>query len=127
MPTMPSKKNDVESTPDWEKETQRRFVILVVLVILFAVVIILAVIGHNSSTKQPAYKPRQPVSQSQKEALKETMALMLNLNGHLCAKVISIKPLKIDKHFEVTCIEYRGGRARVTYIFNGVTGTAFKK
>jgi hypothetical protein len=58
--------------------------------------------------------------------LKEMTATILNLNGHLCARVVEIRPLRIEGQFEVTCIEYRGGSGQVRYILNARAGTAFK-
>lgn len=62
-----------------------------------------------------------------KEALKETVALMLNSNGHLCAKVTDIIPLQIKNQYEVNCVAYRGGKATKTYVFNAADGTAFEQ
>lgn len=51
---------------------------------------------------------------------------MLNLNGLLCAEVIDIRPLQVRQEVhEVTCIEYRGGRARKTYHLDINTGKAW--
>jgi hypothetical protein len=58
--------------------------------------------------------------------LKETMATFLNLDGHLCARALEIRALKIENQYEVTCIEYRGGSGTVRYIFNAKTGKGFK-
>jgi hypothetical protein len=66
-------------------------------------------------------------AQSQKGSLKEQTALILNLNGLLCAEVVDIRPLKVSKDvYEVECIEYRGGKARKTYIMDAAKGTAWK-
>lgn len=59
-----------------------------------------------------------------KESLKELTALMINLNGHPCATVTDISPMRIKDTYEVTCIANRGGKAKKTYIFNAVKGTA---
>ncbi|TJU88531.1 MAG: hypothetical protein E5Y10_16045 [Mesorhizobium sp.] len=59
------------------------------------------------------------------DELKSVMAALINSNGYLCAEVTDIRPLRIDKRFEVTCIEYRGGSGIVRYIFNGEDGSAF--
>ncbi|MCE7915397.1 MAG: hypothetical protein DYH15_12155 [Nitrosomonas sp. PRO4] len=61
------------------------------------------------------------------EALKETVALILNLKGNLCATVTEIIPLQIKNQYEVTCIAYRGGKATKTYVFNAADGTAFEQ
>lgn len=56
----------------------------------------------------------------------ESVATILNLNGLLCAKVLDIRPLKVRPHvFEVTCIEYRGGRATKTYTLDLDKATAW--
>jgi len=61
-----------------------------------------------------------------KEALKETTATIINLNGFLCAKVTDIRPLKVRPDvYEVTCIEYRGGSSTKTYIMDAAKGTAW--
>lgn len=67
-----------------------------------------------------------PANAATDAELKETMATFINLNGLLCAKVTDIRPLRLEKKFEVTCIEYRGGAGTVRYIFDGNTGKAFK-
>ena len=60
------------------------------------------------------------------DALKEQTALLLNLNGLLCAKVLDIKPLKVRQNvYEITCIEYRGGTGTKTYIMDAAKGTAW--
>lgn len=61
-----------------------------------------------------------------KEELKEMTALILNMNGLLCAEVVEIRPLKVQKDtYEVECIEYRGGKVRKTYIMDASKGTAW--
>ena len=57
----------------------------------------------------------------------ELMATLLNLQGYLCARVISVVPLDLPKHYEVRCIEYRGGNGTVDYIVNLGTGEAIKR
>lgn len=60
-----------------------------------------------------------------KEA-KELAALMLNLNKLLCAEVVEIRPLKVQQNIhEVTCIEYRGGSGKKTYLIDIEKGTAW--
>ena len=40
----------------------------------------------------------------------------INLNGHLCAKVLEIRPLAVKNDmYEVTCIEYRSGSKTKVY------------
>lgn len=78
-----------------------------ILVLSFALLIVL----QNSALAQ--------VENMSKEELKEIMATMINLRGHLCATVTDIRPLRFGNQFEVTCIEYRGGSGEVRYIFDG--------
>lgn len=48
----------------------------------------------------------------------------LNLNGHLCASIVSIRPLRVPGGFEVTCVAYRGGNARKSYVVDARAGKA---
>lgn len=64
---------------------------------------------------------------NEKEQLKETVAFMLNLKGHLCAKVTEIVPLQVKNQYEVTCVAYRGGKGTKVYVFNATDGTAFEQ
>lgn len=54
----------------------------------------------------------------------ELVAMGLNLNGHLCASVISIAPLKNAGVYEITCVANRGGSAKKTYMGDSKTGRA---
>jgi len=57
----------------------------------------------------------------------EVIATVLNLNGLLCARVVSVEPLRVSSDaFEVTCVEYRGGTGTVRYIVNAANGTAYR-
>jgi len=55
----------------------------------------------------------------------EMVATGLNLNGHLCAELILILPLKVKSTYEATCIAYRGGSAKKSYIIDALKGVAF--
>lgn len=58
---------------------------------------------------------------------KELAALMLNMNGLLCAKALEIRALKVRQEIhEVRCIEYRGGSGQKTYMLNTKTGKAWQ-
>lgn len=49
-----------------------------------------------------------------------SVAALINLNGHLCAKIVNVTQLKMRENvFEVTCIEYRGGTGTVRYLVDG--------
>ena len=60
--------------------------------------------------------PSQAAAMSQSQVEKK-IALMINLNGHLCAKVTSVTPLQLQNTYEVRCIEYGGGSGTVDYVF----------
>ncbi len=49
----------------------------------------------------------------------------LLLNGHLCAKLLEIRPLMVKSTYEATCIAYRNGTAKKTYIIDSLKGIAF--
>ncbi|WP_142995678.1 hypothetical protein [Zobellella denitrificans] len=55
----------------------------------------------------------------------EMVAAGLNLNGHLCAELVEIRPLKIQSTYEVRCIAYRGGSAKKQYVIDALKGVAF--
>ncbi|GAB4355724.1 MAG: hypothetical protein Kow0026_15100 [Oricola sp.] len=58
-----------------------------------------------------------PVTALTREELKESIALLINMKGYLCASVQSVTPLALENTYEVECTEYRGGRGKVRYIF----------
>ena len=49
----------------------------------------------------------------------------LNLNGHLCAELVEIRPLKVESTYEATCVAYRDGTAKKQYIIDALNGVAF--
>lgn len=55
----------------------------------------------------------------------EMVATGLNLNGHLCAELIAVRPLKVKSTYEATCIAYRGGSSKKFYIIDALKGVAF--
>ena len=57
--------------------------------------------------------------------IEEMVATGLNINGHLCARITSIRPLNLRSKYEVTCIMYRGGTATKTYVVDALNGVAF--
>ena len=59
--------------------------------------------------------------------LKEMSALIINLNGGLCARVISITPASSKHNWNVSCIENSDGTGRVVYIMNARAGTAVRR
>lgn len=61
------------------------------------------------------------------EDLKEMSALIINLNGGLCARVTSITPAAGEGNWNVSCIENRDGSGRVSYIMNARAGTAVRR
>ena len=50
----------------------------------------------------------------------------INVQGHLCADVVSTRPLALPNAAEVKCIEYRGGSNTVTYVVNMKSGRVEK-
>lgn len=56
--------------------------------------------------------------------LYELVATGINLNGHLCARVTSITPLKVAGGYEVVCIANRGGAASKAYNVDANLGKA---
>jgi hypothetical protein len=57
--------------------------------------------------------------------INEMVATGLNLNGHLCAELVAIRPLKVKSSYEATCIAYRGGNAKKEYVIDALKGLAF--
>jgi hypothetical protein len=55
----------------------------------------------------------------------ELVATGINLNDHLCAEVIEVRPLKMKSRYEAKCIAYRGGTATKHYIIDALKGVAF--
>ena len=53
--------------------------------------------------------------------LKEKAALVINLNGQLCARVTTITRLGGDV-YSVSCVRYRDGTGFATYEMNAATG-----
>lgn len=92
---------------------------------VFAILLVsLALTACDTESEAPASS--QPMIPS--EDYKEAMALMMNANNFLCAKVVDIRPLSVgEKMSEVECITYRGGDARKTYIYDGKTGMAMEQ
>jgi len=65
-----------------------------------------------------------PVSSSADTSAEEIAATMININGYLCAEVVELNKLE-SGNFEVTCIKYRGGSGKATYIVDVKSGNAF--
>jgi hypothetical protein len=58
--------------------------------------------------------------------LHKLVATGLNLNKHLCASITDLRPLKVKSTYEATCIAYRDGTAKKTYVIDGLNGLAFE-
>jgi hypothetical protein len=54
------------------------------------------------------------------------LAGVLMRNGLLCSQVVDKRPSDLPNKIQVTCIQYRGGRAQVRYILDVSTGKAVK-
>ena len=88
--------------------------------------------GATNSTTAAAARPGSKRTSSErlpsKQESAEAIATVINLNGHLCARVTDVAPLKVSGSvYEVTCVEYRGGTGKVRYVVNSDTGAAFKQ
>jgi len=57
--------------------------------------------------------------------IEEMISTGLNLNSHLCAQVTDIRPLKVKSTYEVTCVAYRGGSTKKSYVVDALKGVAF--
>lgn len=71
--------------------------------------------------------PVSPKDVSKVPTSKETIDMVatgINLNGHLCAAVVSLVPLKVRGGWEVTCIANRGGSAKKSYTIDTGSGKA---
>ena len=76
----------------------------------------------------PVAPPRKTESAMSKEEAGEGIATIINLNGHLCAKVTAVNELRMKPDvYEVTCIEYRGGKGTVDYVVDANTGVAYRR
>ena len=68
---------------------------------------------------------------AQKEQLQgeqdKLVATGLNLNGHLCAELVDVHPLKVKSKYDATCVTYRGGAARKSYVIDALNGVAFEQ
>jgi hypothetical protein len=58
--------------------------------------------------------------------IEQVVAVGLNANGYLCAQIVDIRPLKVQGAYEVTCIAYRGGSAKKSYVLEALKGVAFE-
>lgn len=57
--------------------------------------------------------------------INEMVTTGLNMNGQLCANLIVVKPLKVKSTYEATCVAYRGGSAKKSYVIDALNGTSF--
>lgn len=118
--------------PFWRRELKTREVLLICLAVYG-----LTRIGADNKDQQPIkteskITQQAPVNENKTkheptfEDLKDVTASIINLNGLLCAEVIDTRPLKVREDiYEVTCIEYRGGSGKKTYIMDIANGTAW--
>ncbi|WP_148255309.1 hypothetical protein [Aidingimonas lacisalsi] len=58
--------------------------------------------------------------------INELVATGININGFLCASVTDIRAMKVKSVYEVTCIAYRNGTAKKTYMVDALKGIAFE-
>lgn len=58
--------------------------------------------------------------------INKLVAAGININGFLCASVTGIRAMKVKSVYEVTCIAYRNGTAKKTYMVDALKGIAFE-
>ena len=78
--------------------------------------------GLNMDVSVDEIKNRLP-----KADLEELIATGINGNSFLCATVLEVRPLTLKSKYEVTCIAYRGGSGRKTYVIDALNGIAFEQ
>ena len=89
---------------------------LVAVGVLSILILVIARCGAENAS-QPAQQPPPARPLSGDISREEAIATLINLNGHLCARVVDMQQLQVRPNtFEVTCVEYRGGSGRVRYI-----------
>lgn len=99
-------------------------VVLSIMVLMSFVGMVRGCFGGSSSVSEP---PTSSGTSRDDMSAEKAAALMLNLNGHLCAEATRITPLKQPKVYEVRCIEYRGGRGTVDYVLDMNTGVGWRR
>ncbi len=72
---------------------------------------------------EPAAAPPGP-AQAPADSTSTKLAVLINMNGQLCASVERVQALKMPGAYEVECILYRGGSARGTYVVDLSSGRA---
>jgi hypothetical protein len=107
-----------------EQQTSRRgcfiFLKIAVGVLVLSTVVALCSDSNNQTSTRSTSGTRTSSSDA-----REAAATFINLNGFLCAEVTSVRALQLKDTYEITCIEYRGGSSKKTYIINTTDGTAF--
>lgn len=102
------------------KKTMQWFVIIVLSLVIISFVASFFRAGTGDEIPPAASRPSDVSAE-------KAAALMLNLNGHLCAEAVRITPLKQPKVYEVRCIEYRGGTGTVDYVLDMNTGVGWRR
>lgn len=95
---------------------------VIVVLVLFIFSFVMSFFDRGKRDDPPPMASQGGDMSSEKAA-----ALMLNLNGHLCAEVVRITPLNQPKVYEVRCIEYRGGKGTVDYMLDMNTGVGWRR
>lgn len=81
--------------------------------------------GQGTVAERSAYAASRRASDPQFREAHDFIALIINSNGHLCGRIVDVKPLRVERgEFEVTCIERRRGSNTVRYLVNGETMAA---
>ncbi len=90
---------------------------------------------HSTRTAKAESAPHKPTTKAiddyaivrQAAAMSakgDGVAILLNLQGELCAEVLSAQPHKTADTFMITCIENRSGASEARYVFNAKNGEA---
>lgn len=111
-PTTPTNPN---GTPPHKSSNSMMLAIgAVCLVIAFA-----ALKPQGAGDEKPSHHAAQSSFSSDS---KDKMALLINVNGKLCAAVIDITRISGDL-YRATCTKYRDGTGTATYEVDAATGT----
>jgi hypothetical protein len=57
----------------------------------------------------------------------ETAAMMLNLDGLLCAEVTDLRALKQKDVYAVSCVKFRNGSEQATYVLDMSSGAGVRR
>jgi len=93
------------------------------LIVTFVFVILAKVINekHDLTPASGTPGPTENTIPNVSFDTKETLALMINVHGELCAQVNNVERVDVNE-YSVTCTRYRDGTGSASYIVNARTG-----